>query len=47
MEKGFNLIRRSAHLHGSKLTTVASGVIDGSIGPASLEGEVRSAGPAS
>jgi transcriptional regulator with GAF, ATPase, and Fis domain len=47
MDKGFNLIRRSAHLHGSKLTTVAAGVIDGSIGPSSLEGEVRSAGPAS
>jgi transcriptional regulator with GAF, ATPase, and Fis domain len=39
MDKGFSLIRNSAHLHGSKLTTVASGVIDGSIGPSSLQEE--------
>jgi transcriptional regulator with GAF, ATPase, and Fis domain len=39
MDKGFDLIRSHAHLVGSKLTTVAGGVIDGSIRASSLKAD--------
>jgi transcriptional regulator with GAF, ATPase, and Fis domain len=43
MDKGFHLIRAHAHLLGSKLTKVASGVVDGSIRASSLRNDAPSA----